>query len=145
MKSANSRVIDACEKHWDAHNDDCSGFVKAVAQELGFILKGDANEIYTQMLRSPWKPLGGSGVEAERQSQMGFVLAALRDRGRSDSGEDNHGHVVVVVPGSLAHGKYPHAYWGKLFGVGKKNETLNFAFLKKNRDRDRVFYAWRQL
>jgi hypothetical protein len=29
-------------------------------------------------------------------------------------------HVVVVVDGPLAHGKYPTAYWGSLHGIGKK-------------------------
>lgn len=29
---------------------------------------------------------------------------------------DAHGHVVVVVPGTLAHGRYPSAWWGSLGG-----------------------------
>ncbi len=37
---------------------------------------------------------------------------------------DKHGHVVVLVPGPLSHGKYPTAYWGSLGGVPKKYTTL---------------------
>ncbi|MET1257375.1 hypothetical protein [Aliikangiella maris] len=52
-----------------------------------------------------------------------------------------HGHVAIVVPGPLAHGKYPTAYWGSLGGVPKKNTTINWSWNKK--DRDNVIYACR--
>jgi hypothetical protein len=50
-----------------------------------------------------------------------------------------HGHVVVVVQGSLAHDLYPTDYWGQLGGVGKKDMTLNWAWTAG--DRDNVVYG----
>jgi hypothetical protein len=51
------------------------------------------------------------------------------------------GHVVVVVPGPLAHGLYPTAYWGSTAaGIQKKNTTVNWAWKKE--DRDKVLYAY---
>jgi hypothetical protein len=48
--------------------------------------------------------------------------------------------VVATAPGqSLAHGRYPFAYWGRLGGVGKENATINFAW--RAEDRDNVSYA----
>ena len=53
------------------------------------------------------------------------------------------GHVVIVVKGPLARGKYPTAYWGSLNPAiradGGVGTTINFAFNTKARDR--VTYA----
>jgi hypothetical protein len=54
-----------------------------------------------------------------------------------------HGHVVVVVSGLLANGKYPSAYWGRLGGIGDKNKTINWAW--RAGDRDHVIYAARAI
>ena len=53
----------------------------------------------------------------------------------------NHGH-VVVVPGLLAHGKYPTAYWGSISSYAKKNATINYSWNKNLRDN--VIYAYRR-
>src|SRR5947207_2762328 len=53
-----SRVIGACTKHWPDNQGDCSGFVSAVAHDLGFSLDGNANAIYTQIAKTPWVPIG---------------------------------------------------------------------------------------
>jgi hypothetical protein len=127
-------IVAACEKHWEQYKCDCSGFVKAVALELGVTLIGQANDIVDQIGGAPWVPLA-NGVDAAVKSGLGLVVAGLKD--------NPHGHVVVVVPGPLAHGAYPTAYWGQLGGVGKKNATLNWAWSAA--DRDHVSYAWRSL
>ena len=131
---AGSRVIAACEKYWDKYKGDCSGFVKAVAGDLGISLTGMANDIVGQIQSAPWVVLP-SGVEAATKASLGFVVGGLVD--------NPHGHVVVVVKGPLAHGKYPSAYWGMLNGVGKKNSTANWAWDAKHRDK--VIYAWRMI
>jgi len=46
---------------------------------------------------------------------------------------------VIVAGTPLAHGKYPFAYWGRLGGGGKQDETVNFAW--RAEDRDKVSYA----
>jgi len=129
------KIVSLCEQYWDANRKNCSGYVKAIASDLGIILTGQANNIVEQIQKAPWRVLK-SGIEAKVQATNGmFVVAGLK--------ADKHGHVVVVVPGALAHGKYPTAYWGSLGGVPKKNTTLNWSWNKT--DRDKVIYACRSV
>ena len=129
------KILDLCEKHWADHQKDCSGYVKAIARELKINLSGQANDIVDQIQKPPWRILK-SGIEARLEAINGmFVVAGLK--------ANPHGHVVVVVPGPLAHGKYPTAYWGSLGGVAKKNTTINWSWNKT--DRDNVIYACRSL
>ena len=125
------KIVTLCEKHWEKYKKDCSGYVKTVAGELGISLTGQANNIVDQIQKLPWKKLT-SGFDANLQASSGaLVIAGLKDQ--------PHGHVVIVVPGTLAHGKYPAAYWGSLGGVGKKNATLNWSWSKQ--DRDKIVYS----
>ena len=48
-----------------------------------------------------------------------------------------------MVPGPLAHDKYPTAYWGQFGGVGRKAATINWSW--NANDRDRVTYAYHPL
>ncbi len=125
------KIIDLCEEYWAANKSNCSGFVKSVATSLDISLSGQANSIIKTIGRSPWTVLK-SGVEANTQAGKGmFVVAGLED--------SPNGHVVIVVSGTLEHGKYPTAYWGSLGGIGKKNKTINWSWNKS--DRDKVVYA----
>ena len=125
------KVKDICEKHWEAHKNDCSGFVKAVATELNVMLTGQANDIVDQIKKSPWKVLK-DGKEADSEARAGkFIVAGLKD--------EPNGHVVIIVPGELAHEKYPTGYWGHLGSVGYKNATINYSW--KSTERDKVIYA----
>ncbi len=126
-------VVATCESKWDAHKNDCSGFVKAVAAALGITLTGLANDIVDQIKKAPWT-LAKDGVEAKQKAEAGMFVVA----GRKEAG---HGHVVVITPGGLAHGKYPTGYWGRLGGTGKKNATLNWAWPKD--ELDSIVYAYR--
>ena len=132
-------VKDACEANFDAHSGDCSGFARAVAAQLGVTLTGLANDIVDTIRGGgEWNELA-DGVAASQQAAAGkLVIGGLR--GDEQANPDPHGHVVVVVAGApLAHGKYPFAYWGRLGGVGKKDETVNWAWNED--DRDNVTYA----
>jgi len=131
--SENNRVVDACEKYWEDYKDDCSGFVKAVAADVGVRLMGlQANDIVDEMLSSIWWRKLEDGSDANRWAGDGFfVLAGLK--------KDPNGHVVVIVPGALSGGKYPTGYWGSLGGVGKKAQTINWSW--NTTDRDKVKYA----
>jgi hypothetical protein len=129
--AGSNKIVEACEQHWGTWKGDCSGFVKAVAAEVGIILTGQANDIVTQIQNEPWNTLA-DGVEAKMQAEEGLlVIGGLQER--------DHGHVVVVVPGELNRGQYPTAYWGRLGGEGKKNSTINWSW--KASDRDKVIYA----
>lgn len=126
------KIIDTCEAHFDAYTSDCSGFLKAVASNLGIAMAGMANDIVDEIQRAPWTPLP-DGLAAGAKADLGFfVVGGLKDT--------PHGHVVVVVQGPLAHGKYPTGYWGRFGATGMKNTTINWAWNKA--DRDRVTYAY---
>jgi len=125
------KIIDRCEAQFDAHSHDCSGFLKAVASDLGIALTGMADDIVDEIQAAPWTVLA-DGFTAKAQADLGFfVVGGLKDT--------PHGHVVVVVQGPLAHEKYPTGYWGRLGATGMKNTTINWAWNKT--DRDRVTYA----
>ena len=133
--SPQQTIIDNCEEFFDAHSNDCSGFLKAVATSLGIVVTGMANDLVDEIQASPWTLLP-DGIAAKAQADAGFfVVAGLKDT--------PHGHVVVVVTGPLAHGKYPTAYWGRFGAVGMKKATTNFAW--NAGDRDRVIYAFMAL
>lgn len=126
-------IVQACESDWEAHKNDCSGFLKAVAHDIGIVLTGQANDIVDHIANSPWTSLDHDGVAAKTKAELGlFVVAGLKDT--------PNGHVVVITPGPLAHDKYPTGYWGKLHGVGQKNATINWAWNAE--DRDKVVYAF---
>jgi len=134
-------IVDSCEAHWDSYKSDCSGFVKTVAADFGIVLNGQADDIVDQMNSSSWQS-AANGIEAKSKADTGYlVLAGLK--GADHTPPRSHGHVVVVVTGPLANGKYPTAYWGSLGGVGKKNATLNYAW--NSSDRDNVIYRFTEL
>jgi hypothetical protein len=137
MTATADDIIAACESEWDEHKADCSGFANAVAARLHVPLHGMANNIVTAISQPPWSRLP-DGVEAAKSAAAGrFVVAGLQ--GSAQAAPSQHGHVVVVVKGDLAHGKYPTAYWGRLGSVGSKAQTINFAW--NQQDRDKVIYA----
>ncbi len=139
---SDARVRQVCEAQWDAHKADCSGFAKAVAGALGVPLVGTANEIADALRAGAGWVVLADGIDAARAAREGrLVVAGLR--GEQQRHVSAHGHVVVVVDGVLAHGKYPPAYWGQLGNVGKKDTTLNFAW--NAQDRDRITYAQHEL
>lgn len=132
-RSQSKSITEVCESDWAAYKGDCSGFVKAVAADLGIQLTGLANDIVDQIGRSPWVSLKKDGVAAKSRADAGFfVIGGLKVAG-------GHGHVVVITPGPLAFSKYPTGYWGRLDGTGKKNTTINFAWKE---DRDKVVYSY---
>jgi hypothetical protein len=131
MSAQSDKVVAACKKHWETHKNDCSGFAKAVATELGVALTGQANDIVDQIQASPWQTLA-SGQDAADKTDSALVVGGLK--------ANPNGHVVVVVPGELNRGKYPVAYWGKLGAEGKQATTVNWAW--DATDRDKVVYGW---
>lgn len=127
-----SKVVASCKKNWSKHKSDCSGFVKAVAQDVGFTLSGLANAIIDS-IASSWKATTDGAQAAALARQGYFVIGGLKDT--------PNGHVVVVVAGPLNRNKYPTAYWGKLHGVGKQNATINYSWNEFERDDVTYYYA----
>ena len=122
-------IAEVCEANWAAHQSDCSGFVKAVAADLGIRLTGQANSIIDAIGRSPWEDLGTDAKKAVlRAGSRHLVIGGLK--------ASPNGHVVVIVPGGA--NPWPHAYWGRLGGVGRRNATINWSW--NAADRARVKY-----
>jgi hypothetical protein len=134
-------VIDTCEAVWEANKADCNAFAKAVARKYNVTLSGQANDIVDQIRGSGWEKITSGPKAAEAAAAGKLVIGALK--GSDMTPPEAHGHVVVVVQGPLAHGKYPSAYWGKLGGVGEKNKTINYAW--KASDRDKVIFGARSI
>ena len=134
------RVEDACAEHWDAFKGDCSGFARAVARDLGVTLAGDANALADLIAAAKgggWRRLDDGPAAAKAAATGELVLVGLR--GDAQAHPSAHGHVCVVVPGELARGRYPTAWWGSLGGTPAKRQTINFAW--NTQDRDKVAYA----
>ena len=132
------RVREVCEACFDTHANDCSGFARAVASQLGVQLRGLANEIVDAIRgENGWTALRNGVVAAEAAAAGKLVIGGLK--GSEQTEPDPHGHVAVIVAGPLAHGAYPSAYWGRLGGGGAKDKTINWAW--RGGDRDRLSYA----
>jgi GH24 family phage-related lysozyme (muramidase) len=137
LTSTADKIIATCEDKWDANKSDCNAFVKAVATEYGITLAGVADDIVDTIKGSGWEQLS-DGIAAKAAADDGkLVIGGLK--GADHDPPRDHGHVVIVVSGPLANGKYPTGYWGSLGGVGKKNTTINYAWVAA--DRDNVVYA----
>jgi hypothetical protein len=131
-----TEIVSICEEVWPQDKGDCSAFARHVAKRLEVKLSGSADEI-VDTIRSHWRRLP-DGAAAKAAADAGeFIVAGLK--GAEQHEPSAHGHIVVVVKGELAHGRYPTAYWGRLGDAGERNKTLNFAW--RAEDRDRVTYA----
>ena len=137
-------VVAACQANFARNAGNCSGFVRAVAADLGIAIDPNANaDGITDTLRAgpPWAVLADGLSAADAAADGKFVVAGLR--GDEQAKPDEHGHVVVVVAGPLAHDKYPTAWWGSLGGHPGQGQTLNWAW--NTQDRDNITYAAQDL
>ena len=93
---AHALIRKACDDAFDVSENrgNCSGFVKAVATELGIPMQGQANDIYNDIQKDPWRFLGRGDTGATAAvyaARQGFlVIAAWKN-------ESGHGHVAVVT------------------------------------------------
>jgi hypothetical protein len=135
------KVIDECEAQFETYKSDCSGFVKAVSKKFSVTLTGQADDIVDQIQGAGWTVLA-DGVTAKAKADLGWlVIGGLKAIDHTPP--RNNGHAVVVVSGALASNKYPTGYWGSLGSVGKKNTTINYAWVAA--DRDNVIYSGRAI
>lgn len=115
------KIINACEAKWNTWKSDCSGFLKAVAQELGVAMSaGQANGIVDWLDNSStWLRLGTDKASANLHANQGFFVVG----GSKSSG---HGHVAIIVSGGSS--ARPNGYWGRLGTIGKKNESITWSW-----------------
>ena len=138
-----SKILAACEKHWPAYKDDCSGFLKAVFKELGTtatLPNVAANDLYDyfKQQKSDWFYVGtgqnATSLAGACAHEGDLVVAAWKN----PDGE-KHGHLAIVTEYmSTAKASKPEqrllSYWGSYGSEGKKGEriTLSFSATKLN-------------
>jgi hypothetical protein len=141
LTSKAQEIIEECEAQFETYKSDCSGFVKAVTNKFGVAFTGQADDIVNQIQGPDWTILA-DGVAAKAKADLGWlVIGGLKSSDHTPPRKN--GHVVVVVSGVLASSKYPTGYWGTLGGTGRKNTTINYAWVAA--DRDNVIYSAMQV
>lgn len=123
-------IIASCQKHIGQYGNNCSAFAKAVADDLGVVLAGDANGI-VDFISQAWSLLPNGATAQEYAAEGFFVIGGVK--------ATPHGHVVVVVDGPLALGKYPQAFWGSYHALTVLGQTINAGF---SRGHGTVNYAF---
>ena len=145
MASADQCIVDACKQAWEGsflpgtpNKDNCSGFVKAVAAQLGIPLPATADaDGIASAVAGAWKKVD-SGEEAQRLAANGaFVLVLLK--GKDHHPPRHHGHVGVVVAGELYRHKYP-MMWGGSIGNAQSEDDKSVGEVWNRADRDSVQY-----
>src|SRR5688572_5077732 len=131
-----ARILESCKRHWPAQQGDCSGFVRAVAKDLGVTLNGLANDICKTIQAPPWGQLGkgemASITAGASASEGKFVIAGLS--------APSHGHVAVVVDLKTAGTARAMAYWGRLGSSGKQYAPITQSWTAA--DLKNVSYAY---
>jgi hypothetical protein len=138
-------VVEACEKHWPSQRHNCSGFVRAVADELFVLLPGASGQAdWMTWFIEQWtaeddtmsaiRPGPSAPLEAATLASKGFLVVAGATSDEINSArqippeiQTEHGHVVVITPGFSTSG-WPMGYWGTLGGTGCKNTSFPSAF-----------------
>jgi hypothetical protein len=151
-------VLEACEKHWPSQQRNCSGFVRAVANELFVLLPGSSGQAdWMTWFIKEWaagsntmsgiRPGPSAGLRAAEFAARGFLVVAGATSDEINSvrkippeARTAHGHVVVVAPG-LSDSGWPKGYWGTLGGTGYKNSSLSKCFRAALRDKLHCFYV----
>lgn len=136
MADPQQKIIDACALHFATYKKDCSAFVRAVAQELGYTLTGNADSI-TADIDKRWIKLASGAEAAEAAARGKFVIAALASKDHVPPAK--HGHVVVVIGGALYNGKYPMCWGGSLGDYCSKGDK-SVGQVWGKRHRDKVIY-----
>jgi len=113
-------VIAVCQRRIGLHPNDCAAFVRGVASDCGVILAGDANRIVSLLVTG--KRLANGLAARQAAADGALVVAGARATG--------HGHVVVVVDGPVARGRYPYAFWGQYHGLTVGTITANVGFTR---------------
>lgn len=141
-----SRIIGACTRRWPSNQGDCSAFVRAVAQDCGVSLSGNANSIYEQIASGAWVRIGigpsAASIAGITAGEGRLVIAARQDQ--------PHGHVAVVVDYRNAFESYSSvdrrkavAFWGSLNSVGAEYTRITKTW--SSADLREVLFAYHEL
>jgi hypothetical protein len=151
MSISDACIVEKCEEAWEektsaglANKNNCSGFIKGVAQKLGVPIPMTANAdgIIDHVVAQGWTKLA-SGADAAQKAGSGmFVIAGLKASNHSPA--RSNGHVVVVVSGSLYRNTYPMCWGGSIGGAQSKgNKSVGEVWNRTDRD-SVVYYMYSQ-
>lgn len=144
MLDPSQALVQACKDSWDDSNltgvpnsTNCSGFVRSVAGRLNkLIVGGQADDLVSYMVNN-WQAVA-SGTDAAALAQQGvLVVAGLKSSDHTPA--RNNGHVAVIVPGPLYHGKYPCCWCGSS-GSAQSQGDKSVGEVWNRSDRDNVVY-----
>lgn len=145
MATLDQCIVDACKKSWESeylkgtkNKNNCSGFVKAVAQQLGASLPATADaDGIIDALAETWQILS-DGPEAARRASVGeLVIAGLKSSDHTPP--RNNGHVAIVVSGELYRHAYPKCWCGSI-GAAQSQGEKSVGEVWNHTDRDNVTY-----
>lgn len=101
---SNNNVVKSCQRHIDHHANNCSGFVKAVANDFGIHLTGLANDIFKELNNLHYVKKYGVGSDASKVAAQDAADGKYLIIGASkDSNPNGHGHVAIIT-GLDSHG-----------------------------------------
>ncbi|HWC97850.1 MAG TPA: hypothetical protein VG456_13895 [Candidatus Sulfopaludibacter sp.] len=143
MTSADRKaaILQACKDNFDSNQDFCNYFVQAVFLTLTkIVLTGTADELVDYFSATPSGWFQVTREEGILKTDDGWlVLAGLKSKDHHDG--RSHGHLAVVVPGTLYHGKYPRVWCGGgPMGQSQGDKTVGEVWNTKDRDKVKYFY-----
>jgi len=133
-----ARVVQACKDVYPTQKETCNFFVRDVYLKLtGVTLTGNADTLVDTFSgeKSGWKKT--TAADSVGQVNIGkFVVAGLKSGEHKNAA---HGHVAVVVQGTLYRGKYPVVWCGGS-ERGRSEGTKSVGEVWAPGDRDNVKY-----
>ncbi len=146
MSISDACIVEKCKTAWNektsaglANKDNCSGFIKGVAQKLGISMPmyANADGLIDYMKNQGWTKLASGAVAAQKAATGMFVVAGLKASQHQPA--RGNGHVAVVVSGALYRGAYPKC-WGGSTGGAQSQGTKSIGEVWNRADRDSVVY-----
>jgi hypothetical protein len=139
IASKQAAILKAAQDDYEDNLSNCSGFVCSVFIDVTCsLLAGTADAlVQTFEQQGAWKER--NRAEAIADVGLGrFVVAALHSIDHVPPAV--HGHVAIVVPGTLYHGKYPKVWCGGGdFGRSQGDRSVGEIWRPTVRDRVRYF------
>lgn len=145
MPNLDQCIIDQCKASWEEaflkgtlNKNNCSGFVKSVAGKLGVPLPATADaDGIVDAISGSWKKLDGGATAAREAAAGNLVIVGLK--GADHTPARSHGHVGIVVSGTLYRGLYPMMWCGSI-GQAQSQGDKSVGEVWSRADRDNVGY-----
>ena len=142
-------IIKKCEESWEEefvvgikNKNNCSGFIKTVAQKLGILLPPMQADGLVDSIEKSWTKIGTGSEAAKKATEGFFVIAGLKSGQHSK--KVSQGHVVIIINGPMYRAKYPKC-WGGSTGSAQSKGDKSVGEVWNTVDRDNVaYYMYKQ-